>query len=54
VPGGHYDANHKWVSPNQTVNINGERFGYEQVDLNKGWMEKYRRLKAGSAVRTDF
>jgi hypothetical protein len=33
VRGGHYDANRQWVSPNQTVRINGERFGYEQVDL---------------------
>jgi hypothetical protein len=45
VPGGHYDAQHKWVSPNQTANIGGERFGYEQVDLNKGWLNKYERLK---------
>lgn len=48
VPGGHYDANHQWVSPNQTVRINGERFGYEQVDLNRGWLEKYRQLKRSS------
>lgn len=47
VKGGHYDANRQWVSPNQTVRINGERFGYEQVDLNKGWMKKYQQLKFG-------
>ncbi|MBP9093140.1 hypothetical protein KBI23_19095 [bacterium] len=47
VKGGHYDANRQWVSPNQTVRINGERFGYEQVDLNKGWMKKYQQLKSG-------
>lgn len=47
VKGGYYDANRQWVSPNQTVRINGERFGYEQVDLNKGWLAKYQRLKSG-------
>ena len=51
VPGGHYDASHHWVSPNQTVNINGERFGYEQVDISKGWLKKYEQLKTGSPVR---
>ncbi len=51
VRGGHYDANHRWVSPNQTVNINGERFGYEQVDISKGWLKKYEQLKTGSPVR---
>jgi hypothetical protein len=50
VRGGHYDANRQWVSPNQTVRINGERFGYEQVDLNRGWMKKYQQLKSGSRV----
>jgi len=50
VKGGYYDANRQWVSPNQTVRINGERFGYEQVDLNKGWLAKYQRLKAGARV----
>ncbi len=45
--GGYYDANRHWVSPNQTVRINGERFGYEQVDLNKGWTKKYQQLKSG-------
>ena len=50
VRGGHYDANGQWVSPNQTVRINGERFGYEQVDLNRGWMKKYQQLKSGSRV----
>ena len=48
VKGGHYDANHHWVSPNQTVRIGGERFGYEQVDVNKGWLKKYAQLKRGS------
>lgn len=48
VKGGYYDANRQWVSPNQTVRINGERFGYEQVDLNKGWLAKYQRLKSGA------
>lgn len=33
------------VAPNQTVSINGERFGYEQVDLNRGWMDEYEQLK---------
>jgi hypothetical protein len=50
VRGGYYDANRQWVSPNQTVRINGERFGYEQVDLNKGWLKKYQQLKSGSRV----
>jgi hypothetical protein len=46
--GGYFDreAGH-WVSPNQTRYINGERFGYEQVDLNRGWMAKYNELKNG-------
>jgi len=48
VSGGHYDGNRQWVSPNQTARINGERFGYEQVDLNKGWLQKYQQLKSGS------
>ena len=48
VRGGHFDRERgHWVSPNQTVHINGERFGYEQVDLNKGWMAKYNELKNG-------
>jgi hypothetical protein len=46
--GGHYDAQHKWVSTNQTANFGGERFGYEQVDLSKGWLKKYESLKRGS------
>jgi hypothetical protein len=46
--GGHYDAQHKWVSTNQTANFGGERFGYEQVDLSKGWLKKYESLKKGS------
>lgn len=50
VKGGYYDANRHWVSPNQTVRINGERFGYEQVDINRGWLKKYEQLKAGSRV----
>lgn len=33
------------VAPNQTVSINGERFGYEQVDLDRGWMKEYEELK---------
>jgi hypothetical protein len=45
VNGGHYDDNHKWVSPNQTANIGGERFGMEQVDLAKGWEKKYKSLQ---------
>jgi hypothetical protein len=45
VKGGHYDSSHHWVSPNQVAQIGGERFGYEQVDLNKGWMAKYEKLK---------
>jgi hypothetical protein len=48
APGGHYDAQHKWVSTNQTANFGGERFGYEQVDLSKGWLKKYESLKKGS------
>lgn len=43
--GGHYDKQGHWVSPNQTVRINGERFGYEQVDINRGWLKKYEQLK---------
>lgn len=53
VPGGKYDASGKWVSPNQTVDIAGERFGYEQQDLKRGWMAKYRALKtkgSGTAI----
>jgi len=50
VKGGHYDANRHWVSPNQTVRINGERFGYEQTDINRGWLKKYEQLKIGSRV----
>ncbi len=47
--GGYFDRSlGHWVSPNQTVHINGERFGYEQVDLNRGWMAKYQALKHGS------
>jgi hypothetical protein len=45
APGGHYDGEHKWVSTNQTANIGGERFGHEQVDINKGWLDKYESLK---------
>jgi hypothetical protein len=48
VKGGHYDASHQWVSPNQVARIGGERFGYEQNDLNKGWLQKYQQLKGGS------
>ena len=49
VAGGHYDANKQWVSPNQTARFGGERFGMEQVDLNKGWAKKYESLKRGGA-----
>ncbi|MDR3612158.1 MAG: hypothetical protein P4L53_01240 [Candidatus Obscuribacterales bacterium] len=45
VKGGHYDANRNWVSPNQTANIGGERFGYEQQDVAKGWLDQYAKLK---------
>jgi hypothetical protein len=45
VSGGHYDQSHQWVSPNQTANIGGERFGYEQRDLDHGWQQKYEQLK---------
>lgn len=41
------NAEGEMVAPNQTVNIGGERFGYEQVDLNRGWMDEYKRLKRG-------
>jgi hypothetical protein len=50
VPGGHYDSSHHWVSPNQTANIGGERFGYEQVDLSRGWMAKYAQLKSRGSI----
>jgi len=50
IRGGHYDANHHWVSPNQTAYINGERFGHEQVDLNRGWLAKYQQLKASGSI----
>lgn len=47
--GGYFDRSlGHWISPNQTAHINGERFGYEQVDLNRGWMAKYHALKYGS------
>jgi hypothetical protein len=45
VKGGHYDANRNWVSPNQTENIGGERFGYEQQDISRGWLDQYAKLK---------
>jgi len=51
VRGGHYDANKQWVSPNQTVRFGGERFGHEQVDINKGWLSKYESLKRPSSDR---
>jgi hypothetical protein len=53
VPGGRHDASGRWVSPNQTVNIGGERFGYEQQDLKRGWLAKYQQLKGlgtGTAI----
>ena len=54
VRGGHYDENHHWVSPNQTAHIGGERFGHEQVDLNRGWLDKYMQLRqAGSIASRD-
>ena len=43
--GGHYDENHQWASTNQTANIGKERFGHEQVDLDRGWLKKYESLK---------
>jgi hypothetical protein len=43
--GGHYDENHQWASTNQTANIGKERFGHEQVDLDRGWLRKYESLK---------
>lgn len=43
--GGYYDNNDHWVSPNQTVRISGERFGYEQQDLDNGWLDKLAKLK---------
>lgn len=43
-----YNENRELVAPNQTVSIGGERFGYEQVDLNRGWMKKYEQLKRGT------
>ncbi|MBS1999490.1 MAG: hypothetical protein JSS86_24350 [Cyanobacteria bacterium SZAS LIN-2] len=48
VAGGRRDANGQWVSPNQTVAFGGERFGHEQVDINKGWLAKYESLKRTS------
>jgi hypothetical protein len=50
VRGGHYDGNHRWVSPNQVAQIGGERFGYEQADLSRGWMNKYHELKARGSI----
>jgi hypothetical protein len=50
VRGGHYDANHRWVSPNQVAQIGGERFGYEQADLNRGWLDKYQELKSRGSI----
>ncbi|MBP7861024.1 transglycosylase SLT domain-containing protein [bacterium] len=31
----------------EIIRINGEKFGMEEVDLNKGWMQKYQQLKFG-------
>jgi N-acetylmuramoyl-L-alanine amidase len=39
----------------EVIRINGEKFGYEEVDLGRGWLKKYRQLKvpaAGSAGET--
>lgn len=33
----------------EVIRINGEKFGYEEVDLGRGWMEKYRQLKVPAA-----
>lgn len=33
----------------EVIRINGEKFGYEEVDLGRGWMEKYRKLKVPAA-----
>ena len=43
-----YNENNELVAPNQTASIGGERFGYEQVDLDRGWKEKYEQLKKRS------
>jgi hypothetical protein len=48
VPGGHYDSNKEWVSPNQVARINGERFGFEEQDIARGWPAKYKELKGES------
>lgn len=29
----------------EVIRIGGEKFGYEEVDLGKGWLKKYRQLK---------
>lgn len=33
----------------QVIRIGGEKFGYEEVDLGRGWMRKYRQLKVASS-----
>jgi len=50
VRGGYYDSSHHWVSPNQTASIGGERFGYEQADLKRGWLDKYQQLKNAGSI----
>jgi hypothetical protein len=45
VKGGHYDAQHHWVSPNQLAEINDERFGLELKDATNGWPERFEKLK---------
>lgn len=35
----------------EIIRINGEKFGMEEVDLNKGWMQKYQQLKFGDRGR---
>lgn len=48
--GGHRDASGHWVSPNQVARIGGERFGFEQDDLNRGWLDRYQELKRRGSV----
>lgn len=31
----------------EVIRISGEKFGYEEVDLNRGWLQKYQQLISG-------
>jgi len=35
----------------EIIRINGEKFGMEEVDLKKGWMQKYQQIKFGDRAQ---